>query len=200
MPFDISGPSGSAIYLDNVFRGVVRTNGSLRIEALHPGTHAFSADFPDGATLDGSVTLGNVPARATIVSPAGSALGQLRSHIRAGQILEPNGAWDFYRSRTFTARNAASATALITGALEGLGQVCVNDYVQSTAAGPKAAMLERAVTAYDRLLTLRPNDSDIELRKLFCQGRVQIAQQRFAEALVTLERAAENGSPFCLHL
>jgi hypothetical protein len=60
--------------------------------------------------------------------------------------------------------------------IEELGQACITDYVQSTETGLKRAMLQRSVDGYERLQTLRPKDSAIELRKLFCLGRLRIAQ------------------------
>jgi len=188
---EVSGPASTAIYIDNVFRGSTRTSGVLRIEALAPGRHVFAADFTDGATLDGTVALSDLPARVTISSPALTSLGQLRARVSAGRILEPGGAWEFYRSQRFPAADQAAATAAIGGALEGLGQACVNDYVQSTALGPKRAMLQRAVDAYDRLQTLRPNDNSLRMRALFCSGRLLIAEERFGEALVTLEKTLQ---------
>jgi len=193
---DVSGPPSSAVYVDNVFRGTIRNSGSLRIEALLPGSHALSTDFLDGATLEGTFTLGNLPARLTITSPSFTTLGQLRARLNAAQILEPGGAWDFYRSHTFSSVDQAAATALIRGALEGLGQACVNDYVQSTAMGPKQTMLRRAVDAYDRLQILGPNDAGLQMRALFCRGRLQIAQERFPEAVMTLENALKLDPQF----
>jgi superkiller protein 3 len=101
--------------------------------------------------------------------------------------LGPDGAWDFYRGHTFAGPERAAATTLITAALEGLGQACVGDYVQSTANGPKRVLLQRAVDAYERLKTLRPNDQGLEVRQSFCLGRLQIAERHFAEAVVTLQ-------------
>ena len=186
---DVNGPAASMLYLDNIFRGRIRAAGTLRIEAVAPGPHAFSADFPDGATLDGTVTLGNNPARVTIASPAASPLAQLRARIRAGQVLEPNGAWDYYRGQNFTGPAKVTATALLSGATEELGQACVNDYVQSTASGLKRELLARSVDAYARLLTLRPKDAGLQARQLFCRGRLLIAEGRFSEAVVTIENS-----------
>jgi Flp pilus assembly protein TadD len=62
--------------------------------------------------------------------------------------------------------------------------------------GPKQMMLRRAVDAYDRLRTLRPNDAGLRMRGLFCQGRLQIAQERFPEAVVTLENTLKLDSRF----
>lgn len=187
VPVDVTGPAGSALYVDSIFRGRIRSSGVLRIDAVSPGAHAFSADFPDGATLDGRVTLGNLPAHVTIGPPAAGPLAQMRRLIAAGNIVEPNGAWDFYRAQSFSGPARADVTAMISGALEELGQACVNDYVQSTATGPKIAMLQRATLAYQHLLVLRPNDVSLETRRQFCYGRLQIAEGRFSEAVTTLE-------------
>lgn len=195
-PLDVSGPAGSSVYIDNVFRGAIRAAGTLRVDALAPGPHIFSADFPNGSSINGAVTLPEAPARVTIATPVPSPLAQLRARINAGRLLEPNGAWEFYRNQTFAETERAAAGALIAGALEGAGQACVSDYVQSTATGLKRAMLERAVAAFDRLQTLRPADPSIETRKLFCRGRLLIADRRFAEAVVLLEQSLQRDPRF----
>ncbi|SPE39524.1 hypothetical protein SBA3_3270008 [Candidatus Sulfopaludibacter sp. SbA3] len=204
VPVDVSGPAGSALYLDSIFRGKIRSSGTLRIDAVSPGTHALSADFPDGATLDGSVTLGSAPARVAITAPNGAGpLDQLRQRLKAGRIVEPNGAWDFYRAQSFAGPARADAAAMISGALEELGQAleelgqaCVSDYVQSTATGPKNGMLRSAAEAYQRLQVLRPNDASVEARRLFCSGRLEIAEGRFPEAVVTLENSLKLDARF----
>jgi predicted Zn-dependent protease len=162
----------------------------LRIEATIPGPHAFSADFPDGSSLNGGLNLPQAPARVAIAPPAASPLAQLRRRIQSDD------AWDFYRRQSFNERDRAAAAALMASALEQIGQACVSDYVQSTATSLKRVMLERAVEAFDRLQTLRPNDPTIETRKLFCQGRVLIAQSRFAEAIATLQQALKRDPAF----
>jgi len=98
---DVSGPANSAVYIDNIFRGKIRPTGLVRIESLAPGSHSFSADFPDGTTLNGTVTLGAVSSRVSLTGTTSSPLAQLRSRVNAGQVLEPNGAWDFYSSHPF---------------------------------------------------------------------------------------------------
>jgi Flp pilus assembly protein TadD len=189
LTLDIFGPSASAIYLDNVFRGRLRSAGTLRVDSLAPGPHAFSADFPDGFTLEGFVTLKAASSKVNIAPPPPSPLAQLRARIATGQVVEPNGAWDFYHKQSFAAHERAAADALMGGALEELGQACVVDYVQSPSSGLKRALLQRAVDAFDRLRALRPNDSGLEVRQLFCRGRLQIAESRFAEAVATLEKS-----------
>jgi uncharacterized caspase-like protein/tetratricopeptide (TPR) repeat protein len=193
---DVSGPVSSALYIDNIFRGKIRPAGTLRIDSLLPGPHAFSADFADGSTLQGTVTLGNLPATVSIAPPPPSPLTQLKTRLAAGQVLEPDGAWDFYRGHTFSGTERPAATTLIAAALEGMGQACVGDYVQSTANGPKRVLLQHAVDAYERLKVLRPNDQGLEVRQIFCRGRLQIAERRFAEAAVTLEKSLKLDPEF----
>lgn len=193
---DVAGPAGSGVYVDNVFRGAIRAAGFLRVDALAPGPHAFSADFPDGSSLNGAVTLPEAPSRVAIAPPGASPLAQLRARVNAGRVLEVNGAWEFYRSQPFTGPDGAAAQALMAGALEEYGQACVADYVQSTATGLKRAMLQRALDAFDRLQTMRPNEPSIETRKLFCRGRLLIAETRFAEAVVVLEESLKRDSRF----
>lgn len=184
---DVSGPVSSTVYIDNAFRGRIRATGTLRIDALTPGPHAFSADFTDGSTLQGSVTLGNLPATVRIAPPPPSLLTQLKARLTTGLLLGPGGAWEFYRSTTFPRTQEAAAASLIGAALERQGQACVSDYVESTANGPKRLLLESAVEAYDRLKMLRPYDRGIEVRRVFCQGRLQIAERQFREAVTTLQ-------------
>lgn len=73
--------------------------------------------------------------------------------------------------------------------LEQQAQACVADYVQSTAIGPKQQLLTRAVAAYESLKALRPYDKNLETRRLFCSGRLDIAQGRFEQAVTTLRAA-----------
>jgi Flp pilus assembly protein TadD len=193
---DVSGPAGSAIYIDSVFRGRIRSSGELRVEVLQAGAHRLSADFPDGKSLEGSITLASTISRIQIAEPLTDNLSSLRGRIENGRILEADGAWDFYRSHTFAGSQRAIAAALMTGSLEDLGQACVQDYVQSSVAGPKQVMLRRAVDAYERLQELRPNDADLETRKLFCTGRLQIAQGHFADAAGSLQQALRRDPQF----
>ena len=188
---DVTGPANSSVYVDNAFRGKIRPGGMLRVDALAQGPHRVAADFADGTTLEGTVTLGPNPATVNIAPPPPSLLSQLRSRIAARRVLETGGAWEFYRSNSFPVGDQVAAKTMISGALEELGQACVGDYVQSTAAGPKRILLEHAVDAYDRLKTLRPDDPGIAVRRTFCQGRLEIAERRFDEAVKTLEAAAK---------
>jgi tetratricopeptide (TPR) repeat protein/uncharacterized caspase-like protein len=85
-------------------------------------------------------------------------------------------------------------------ALEEQAQACVSDYVQSTAIGPKQQLLARAVAAFETLKELRPYDRSIETRRLFCSGRLDIAQGRFEQATTTLRAAILRDPNFaCAH-
>ncbi|HWB95238.1 MAG TPA: tetratricopeptide repeat protein [Bryobacteraceae bacterium] len=193
---DVAGPAGSAVYVDNVFRGTIRAAGALRVDGLVRGAHAFSADFPDGSSLNGTVVLPEAPSRVTIAPPAASAMAQLRARVNAGQVLGANGAWELYRTQTFAGADRFAAEALMAGVLEEYGQACVSDYVQSMATGLKRAMLQRAVEAFGRLQTMRPNEPSIEARKLFCQGRMLIEETRFAEAITVLQESLKRDPRF----
>ena len=155
-------------------------------------------------TFDASVALAVAPVRIETGRPAdavsvrrpSSVLFQLRILLQTNRLLDPNGAWDFYRSHSFGPTEQADADAMISGALEDAGQACVGDYVQSTAMGLKRAMLERAVEAYQRLQLLRPGDAGLEVRQLFCKGRLQIAENRLPEAIVTMENVLKRDPEF----
>ncbi len=193
---DVSGPTGSAVYVDNTFRGAVRADGTLRIEGLGMGTHRLSVDFGEGSTLEGRFTLTASLGRMNIPKPAPSPLGGLRSRIAAGQVLEPGGAWDFYRQQASAGPQRAAATALMAGTLEELGQACVSDYVQSTRIGPKKALLQQAYDAFGRLQILRPADKTVETRKLFCGARLAIANSQFDSAANTLQQVLRRDPEF----
>ena len=186
------GPPGTAIYVDDGFRGKIRPTGILRVDGAMMQSRV-SADLPDGTSASGTVLVHSGVNRVTIQPPGTDRLMQLRMRIRNGLALE---AWDVYSSQAFPASQRAVAAALMSDALEDLGQACVSDYVQSTATGPKKAMLRSAVAAYERLQTLRPNDPDIETRRIFCRGRLQIAEGQFADAVTSLRQSLRRDSQF----
>ena len=190
---ELAGPPGTAIYVDDIFRGKIRPTGTLRVEGLAGRESRVSADLPDGTIVGGTVVVRSGVNRVTIQPPGTDRLLQLRTRIQSGQALE---AWDAYSSQPFPAPQRAVAAALMSDALEELGQGCVSDYVQSTATGPKKAMLRRAVAAYERLQTLRPNDPEIETRRIFCRGRLQIAEGQFADAVISLRESLRRDPQF----
>jgi len=66
--------------------------------------------------------------------------------------------------------------------------------------GQSKAMLRRAVMRMERLQQLRPNDADIETRKLFCSGRLQMRKGVFTDAVASLQQSAERDPQFaCAH-
>ncbi|MCX6602778.1 MAG: caspase family protein [Acidobacteria bacterium] len=80
--------------------------------------------------------------------------------------------------------------------LETAGQACVADYVASTAAGPKRALLTKAVQSLTELRQLRPWDTTVETRRLFCLGRLQIAGEAFQEAEQSLRASLARDPQF----
>ncbi len=186
------GPPGTAIYLDDGFRGKIRPTGILRVDGAMMQSRV-SADLPDGTVVGGTVLVRAGVNRVTILAPDTGRLMQLRIRIQNGRPLE---AWDIYSSQPFPASQRAVAAALMSDALENLGQACVGDYVQSTATGSKNAMLRSAVAAYERLQTLRPNDPEIETRRIFCKGRMQIADGQFADAVTSLRESLRRDPQF----
>ena len=192
---DVQGPAGAEIYLDHQYRGSLRSDGFLRIEGIAAGLRAFGADLPDGTTIDGGVRLQAANSRLDL--PVSGAMTQLRKLVALGQTQQ---AWDFYRAQPFQGNQRSVATAVMSAALEESGQACVSDYVQSTQLGPKRALLLRAVDSFEKLKTLRPDDPAIETRRLFCQGRLQIAGGQFKEALVSLGESLRRDPNFaCAH-
>jgi Flp pilus assembly protein TadD len=190
---EIAGPSGTAVYVDDVFRGRIRPSGTLRIEPLMGGEGRVSADLPDGTIAGGTVTWKSGVNRINIAPPLTDRLNQLRTQIQSGHVQE---AWNSYTRQQFPPSERAAAAAFMGDVLEEAGQSCVNDYVQSMATGPKKAMLRRAVDAYDRLQLLRPNDPEIETRKIFCRGRLQIADGQFADAVTSLQESLRRDPKF----
>ncbi|MEO8128813.1 MAG: tetratricopeptide repeat protein [Bryobacteraceae bacterium] len=190
---ELAGPPGTAIYVDDVFRGRIRPTGTLRVDGVTARQSRVSADLPDGTILGGTVTARSGVTRVNIQPPDTDRLMQLQARLRSGQALE---AFDGYASQPFPASQRAVAASMMSDALEELGQACVSDYVQSTATGPKKVMLRRAVAAYERLQTLRPNDAAIETRRVFCVGRFQIADGKFNEAVASLQESLRRDPQF----
>ena len=111
---DVSGPAGSQVYLDNVFRGAIRPAGTLRVESLAPGPHPFSADFPNGPSLHGFVTLSELPARVSIAPPAQPATGPVAEAATAAALEETGQACvsDYVQSTATGLKRAMLARSL----------------------------------------------------------------------------------------
>ncbi len=177
----VAGPPGSAIYVDDTFRGVIRSSGWLTVDGLTIGAHRLAADLPGGQTMEQQLAVG---ARTSINlnELPGTALAQLQGMISAGNVLGKGEAFEFYKTQNWDAQYRPMAMSLVTSALENLGQACVNDYVQSNSIAIKGPMLARAVEAYRTLRTMRPGDRMLEAKIHFCEARAQIARGEFPQA------------------
>lgn len=197
VPVDIQGPAGASVYIDDVFRGAIRQNGTLRIPALGVGNHRISADLPDGSTFDRAATITNsqtsVDLNARPAEGATPLLSQMNALARQGKLYEQNGVWDLYQSRSasLSSTDKAAAEAFVQASLEEAGQACVSDYVQSTVPGVKRVLLERSVESYRRLRQLRPQDREYLMKLPFCEARLAIAQGRYQDALNLLKQALQ---------
>jgi len=194
------GPAGASVYLDNLFRGVIRPSGELRVEPVPAGPRRLSVDLPGGQSLEQTL---NVPATLSTVDISrlpGVSLVRLQSFISRGAVIGPNSAWEYFKAAKFSPDHRAAATAMVAGALESLGQACVSDYVQSTSNTLKRAMLLRAVDGYEALKSLRPYDLSLEAKQRFCMGRAQIAANEFADAEQSLRASLGIDKNFaCAH-
>jgi len=185
------GPAGAGVYLDNVFRGSIRPSGDLRVEPVPVGPRRIAIDLPGGQSLEQTVNVSAATNALEVNQMADVPLVKLQRLIRSGSILDNGGAWDFYNSQPWDAATRPAAQVQIASALEGLGQACVNDYVQSTTNALKRAMLLRAVAGYEALRKLRPDDPALESKLKFCLARAQIAGNQFALAEKNLRASLE---------
>jgi len=183
---DIRGPAGTSVYLDRTFRGSLPPGGNLRVDGLSAGLHSITAEFLAAPTLEGSIRLTN---NASLILTPPAARTQIQTLVAAGRINE-----------ALALPRDPEQKAQLEAALELQAQACVSDYVQSTVIGPKQPLLARAVNAYEALKTLRPYDRALETRRLFCSGRLDIAQGRFEQATTTLKAALLRDPNFaCAH-
>lgn len=183
----LNGPPDTAVYLDGEFRGRIRPTGDLLIET-EAGSHALSADLPGAGPqpLEQSLSLQAGQNVLDLQQSPEAALLRLRAAIRAGNLLNPGGAWEQYRAGF---AQSPAATELIMGALEDTGMECVLDYVQSTTNTLKRPMFLRSAEAFRLLGTLRPGDPSLQAKSLFCQARAHIAASQFDAAISALNRS-----------
>lgn len=194
--FDVTGPPGASVYFDRAYRGAIRTNADLRLEAVPAGAHRLEVELPGGDSFEQTIAIAAGQPRIDLNSLPGFAVARLQAAIRQGKVLQPGGAWDYYKSQQFTGDQKILADSLIASALEDIGQACVNDYVQSNTVGLKARMFADASEAYRRLRDFRPDDQSIEAKRSFCQGRAQIATGHFEEAVASLHASLQIDSDF----
>jgi uncharacterized caspase-like protein/Flp pilus assembly protein TadD len=193
------GPPNSAVYLGGQFRGTIRSNGELIVEAVS-GPQEMSVDIPGTGSFDQALTLQPGQNSLDLSTSSEFAIARMRAQIRAGNVLGPGGALEQFRSKLFPSAQAASATAEILAALEDTAMQCVSDYVQSTAVGLKRPMFLRSAEAFEALSTFRPGDPALQRNALFCRARAHIAGSQFTEALNALDRSIVIDPQFaCSH-
>jgi uncharacterized caspase-like protein/Flp pilus assembly protein TadD len=191
----LTGPPAAAIYLDRQFRGAIRPTGELLIDSV-AGAHTLAVDIPGSEPFDQPVALKAGQNVLDLQNSPEFALLRLRAAVRAGRLLGPGGAWEQYKAQSFPAAQAAAAEAILMTALEDTGMECVSDYVQSTTNSLKRPMFLSAAEAFTNLRTLRPGDTSLEAKALFCQARAHIAAGEFAQAVESLNRSLAIDNEF----
>jgi tetratricopeptide (TPR) repeat protein len=201
LSLEVRGPAGSEVYLDSVFRGRIRPSGVLVVEAIEPGSHELSIDAPGAAPITQRVALS---ALRTIVDlrlvlPASAAakssplVQQVKQAIARGAIIDQGGAWSLYqrliRESPIEPQRADIETDLSL-ALEEIGQKAINDYVHVPVHELSPDVFHRGAEAFKLLMTLRQPDKQTHARRMFCEGRALIIDNRIKEAVEILEEAA----------
>ena len=177
----LRGAPGTVVYVDARFVGTIRPGGELVVENLRPGVRQLSLEEPGARPFEQELAL---PAGVTTLDVNNApefAIARLE-RLAAGDL---NAAWQLFGGQPWT----SIATARIAQALEESGQACVSDYVQSDTIALKAAMFQRAAESFVLLQSLRPDDTSLDARALFCHAGAAIAAGRFAEAEATLRQS-----------
>ncbi|MBL8176977.1 MAG: caspase family protein [Bryobacterales bacterium] len=187
---EVVGPAGTPIYVDDVFRGVIRPAGRLTVDTLTVGAHKLAADLAIGYTVEQPLAIG-ANTTIDIGRLPGVAYARLLDHLAGGRMEE---GLELFRGESWDGQYKAAATAAVATALEDQGQACVNDYVQSDSIALKRPMLARAVGAYRMLQKIRPGDRSLQAKIHFCEARGQIAAGEFeaAEKNLRASIAIEN--------
>ena len=194
----LRGMPGAAIYVDDEYRGTIRPTGDLRIERIPSGSHRIAVDTAEGDSFEYAVSLAAPQSNVDLARLPEYALARLARLVREGRVLGPGGAFEQYQALPAAAK--AQAETILAGALEDIGQECVNDYVQSSAGGLKRVMLLRAADAFSKLKTFRPNDASLTMKEKFCQGRAEIAAGQFSAAVESLRASLAIDPEFaCSH-
>ena len=181
----LTGPPNTAVYLDREFRGTIRSTRDLIIEA-DAGARVLSIDLPGSEPFEQPLTLKAGSNAIDLQKSPELALLRMKASIRSGNVLGPDGVWDQYRAQASAPPQVA---ALVMGALEDTGMECVSDYVQSTTNTLKRAMFLRSAEAFKALSTLRPTDTSLQAKALFCRARAHIAANEFQQAIDSLKQS-----------
>lgn len=198
---EVRGPAGSEVYLDNAYHGRIRPTGLLVVAGVQAGPHDLSIDVPGGGRVSQQLVLA---AAKTILSLKTSAperplathlnvTEKIRSALKSGRILEPGGAWESYQR--LVSENAGdprrnSIEAEIGAALAGIGQQAINDYLRLPPAALRPDMFHRAALAFRYLAALEPSETNLEAKRLFCEGRALIIDRKAGQAIRMLQQSA----------
>ena len=114
--------------------------------------------------------------------------------MKQERILGPEGAWQLYQKLVAESPGdpgrAALETDLVRG-LEDIGQRAINGYIRSSPLQLHKSTFREAAEAFQCLQKLRPSDTQIEAKQLFCEGRALIEENKIQEALPILKRAIQ---------
>jgi tetratricopeptide (TPR) repeat protein len=118
---------------------------------------------------------------------------QLRQSLEKGLILERGGAWALYQQLVSQAPKDPQRSAIeidLASALEEIGQQAINNYVNAPISGLTPDTFHRGAVAYNNLKQLsRTTSTQLEAKRLFCEGRALIVEGRKKEAIQMLEQA-----------
>ena len=200
---EVRGAPGTEVYINNAYRGRIRPNGLLVIEGLSAGQQELSFDPPGAETfaqtvsITGARTLLDLTAAlpASAGKPSSPLIAQIRQELTRANVLENGGAWDIYKrliANAPTEPQRQSVEIALSTVLEEIGQQAINEYVRAPEeiTTLRRDLFPRSAKAFNCLLKLRPNDTVVESKKLFCDGRVLIDSGKTKEAIPVLQRAA----------
>jgi tetratricopeptide (TPR) repeat protein/uncharacterized caspase-like protein len=195
---EVRGAPGCEVYVNNTYRGRIRQSGVLVVEGLSLGRQEISIDPPGGESFTQTVALATPRTVLDVARPAAAAVkssslvGQIRQALSQRLVVEPDGAWPLYERLVRETPHEAERANIeieLSAALEEIGQQAINDYVRLPLTQIKPDAFSRAAAAFGHLQKFRPGDTQLEERRLFCEGRALLLQGRTADALVRLERA-----------
>ena len=190
---EVRGAQGLEIYLDNVFRGRVLSNGILMVDQLKPGEHDLSIISPNVEPITQKLSLSATRTILNVndVAASGSPLaGQINRAIKQGKIKE---AVDLYQQMIKASPKDAQRSnieAALSQILESIGQQAINTYVQSSGMEGKPRMFHEGAEAFRLLKTLAStSESNLDAKYYFCGGKALLEEKRYQESVTALEKA-----------
>ncbi|MCZ2146550.1 MAG: caspase family protein [Bryobacterales bacterium] len=201
LTLELRGPAGSEVYLDSAYRGRIRPSENLRIEGLTAGPHELSIDSPGGNSLSQRVVLSAAKTYLNLTTalpetaslPSSPLAAMAHSAIRSGKILEPGGAWELYQRLVRERGNdpqRGDIEAALSAALAGIGQRAIIDYVQLPPTELRPDTFHRAARAFHFQKALEPGETQLDAKRLFCEGRSLIVDRNYPRAIEALRQAA----------